>query len=180
MSLEAALEANTAAVLELAGLLKKGYMQDLVIDQQAAVVRGHSADDATAKEIAGKKSVTGQTAPATSAQSGEPSAPTPEKSSAAPAPTELQPWAEACAETYASLKDGDGSLDNVKTAILAINSKIGREQANAVLARFGAQAVTAKADKRGLDPEQYADFFALCLDVLAGRVDATASLPTEA
>ncbi|AOI70859.1 hypothetical protein WI29_34130 [Burkholderia ubonensis] len=97
-----------------------------------------------------------------------------------PPEIELQPWTEACAETYESLKSGDASLDNIKTAILAINSKIDRAQANAVLGRFGAQAVTAKADKRGLDPEQYQEFFALCLDVLAGRVDATASLPTEA
>lgn len=171
MSLEAALEANTTAVRELIETLKAA---------QATADFSKAVAAATTEKPSAKKPDTKSTAPATSALSGEPSAPTPEKSSAAPAPTELQPWAEACAETYASLKDGGASLDNVKTAILAINSKIGREQANAVLARFGAQAITAKADKRGLDPEQYTDFFRLCLDVLAGRVDATAPLPTEA
>ena len=39
--------------------------------------------------------------------------------------------------------------------------------------------VTAKADKRGLDEDQYAGFFMLCLEVLAGRVDATASMASE-
>jgi septal ring-binding cell division protein DamX len=165
MSLESALEANTAAVRELIRVLHEGPLSGSVIAKE---------------ELTEKKPDTVPTAPATSAPSGEPSAPTPGKSSAAPEPTVLQPWAEACADTYASLKDGDASLDNIKTAILAINSKIDRAQANAVLGRFGAQAVTAKADKRGLDPEQYEGFFRLCLDVLSGRVDATASLPTEA
>lgn len=189
MSLESALEANTAAVKELtAALLSIGALQTAQASAALHSAPGVQAVTAAQNQLAGKEAgtakkpseVTQSTAAATSAPSGEPSAPTPKKSSDAPEQTELQPWAEVCAETYASLKDGDASLDNIKTAILAINSKIDRAQANAVLARFGAQAVTSKADKRGLDPEQYEGFFALCLDVLSGRVDATAAIPTEA
>ncbi|AMU17541.1 hypothetical protein A3203_32720 [Burkholderia cenocepacia] len=186
MSLEAALEANTAAIKELtAALLSIGALQTAQASAALHSAPGVQAVAAAQKQLADKEAGTAKkpseatqsTAAATSAPSGEQSAPTPGKFSAAP---ELQPWAEVCAETYVSLKDGEASLDNIKTAILAINSKIDRAQANAVLGRFGAQAVTAKADKRGLDPEQYQDFFALCLDVLSGRVDATASITTEA
>ncbi|KVK98634.1 hypothetical protein [Burkholderia ubonensis] len=223
MSLETAIEANTAAIKELtATLLATGALQTAQASAalqaapgvQAVAAAQKAADEANRRanpaggqhasaeearaasqeqsrtaaalaaakkrEAAATDANAGAAATHESKPSGATSAPTPGKSSAAPELNELQPWAETCAETYASLKDGESSLDNIKTAILAINSKIDRAQANAVLGRFGAQAVTAKADKRGLDPEQYADFFVLCLDVLSGRVDATASLPTEA
>jgi hypothetical protein len=89
------------------------------------------------------------------------------------------PWAERSAAKFAELKGAAPDLDNVRKAVLGINSLIGRDQANAVLARFGAQAVTAKDNKKGLDESQYPDFFTLCLEVLAGKVDATASMVSE-
>ena len=182
MSLEAAIPENTATLRELiAALTATGALQNAQDSAAAAsspavqaVVKAQKAADAPQST----PTATQKTAPATDAPSGEASAPTAASSSSEPT-GELQPWHEKTAETYAELKDADASLDNVKKAILAINAKIGRDQATAVLARFGAQAVTAKADKRGLDEDQYAGFFMLCLEVLAGRVDATASMASE-
>lgn len=178
MSLEAALEANTAAIKELtAALLAAGALQQAQDSAAAhaspavqAVVRAQKEADAKQENDA-KKEATPTTAVAQSAASGEPSAPTPTKSSVA-----LKPWHEKTAEAYAGFKDTVPTFDTVRNVLLTINRLIGREQAEAVLARFGAQTVTSKADKKGLDESRYGDFLALCIEVLAGRVDATAAI----
>lgn len=126
---------------------------------------------------AAKKLAAQQAADDAPAASGEPSAPTGESSSSEP--TELQPWAEKTAAKFAELKDAEPDLENVRKAVLGINSLIGRDQATAVLGRFGVQAVTPKDNKKGLDESQYAEFLALCLEVLSGKVDATASMAAE-
>lgn len=188
MSLEQALAENTATMKELiAALLSVGAVQTAQVSSAAhsspavkAVVKAQN--EADAKETAAKKQQKPATAgdaaatPAAEAASeskpsGEQSAPTGESSS-----SELQPWAEKTADKFAELKDAEPNLENVRKAILGINSLIGRTQADAVLGRFGAQAVTTKADKKGLDEEQYGEFLELCLRVLAGEVDATLSI----
>jgi hypothetical protein len=177
MSLEQALAENTAALKELtAALLAAGALQNAqTMTSPAVQAVARAQKEADAKNTDGAATA----APATEAAkpsnpSGKQSAPTGAQSS--PDRTALQPWHEATAQVYGELKDAEPTLDNVKKAILAVNSKIGRAQAEAVLGRFGAQAVTAKADKTGLDAEQYPGFFELCLDVLSGRVDATLAI----
>lgn len=180
MSLEEQLAANTAAIKELtAALLAGGIVKNAQATAEAhsspavqAVVKAQKAADAKKPEPE-KAAAAEVAAPA----SGEQSAPTGESSSSEP--TELQPWAEKTAAKYAELKDAAPDLDSVRKAVLGINALIGRDQANAVLGRFGAQAVTAKDNKKGLDESQYADFFTLCLEVLSGKVDATASMVSE-
>jgi chemotaxis protein histidine kinase CheA len=131
---------------------------------------------------AAKKLAAQQAAEAAPSASGEPSAPTGESSSSEP--TEgfvdgVYHWAGKTAAKYAELKDAAPDLENVRKAVLGINSLIGRDQATAVLGRFGVQAVTPKDNKKGLDESQYAEFLALCLEVLSGKVDATASMAAE-
>jgi hypothetical protein len=177
MSLEEQLAANTAALKELtAALLAGGIVKNAQATAEAhsspavqAVVKAQKAADAKKPEAA-------KAAPADDAPpaSGEPSAPTGESSSGEP-----MPWAEKTAAKFAELKDAEPDLENVRKAVLGINSLIGRDQATAVLGRFGVQAVTPKDNKKGLDESQYAEFFALCLEVLAGKVDATASMASE-
>jgi len=181
MSLEEQLAANTAAIKELtAALLATGVVKNAQATAEAhsspavqAVIKAQ--DKANAKKPTAADTAT--TAVAASAPSGEQSASTGESFSSEP--TELQPWAEKTADKYAELKDADADLDNVRKAVLGINSLIGREQATAVLARFGVQAVTPKDNKKGLDESQYPEFFKLCLEVLSGKVDATASMAAE-
>lgn len=182
MSLEAELAANTAAIKELtAALLASGIVKNAQVTAEAhsspavkAVVKAQK--DADAK----KSKATPDTTPAADAQnvSGEQSAPTGEQSSSEPT-GELQPWAGKTAAKFEELKDLEANLDNVRKAVLGINSLIGREQALAVLGRFGVQGVTPKDNKKGLDESQYPEFFDFCLDVLAGKVDATASVASE-
>lgn len=181
MSIEDALAANTAAIKELtAALLGAGIVKNAQASAEAhsspavqAVVKAQKGADAK-KSTADTKPV----ASAESAPSGEPSASTTASSSSKPT-GELQPWAAKTAEKYAELADADANLDNVRKAVLGINALIGREQATAVLQRFGVQAVTPKDNKTGLDESQYADFMVLCLEVLSGKVDATASMASE-
>jgi hypothetical protein len=183
MSLEERLAENTAALKELtAALLAAGALQTaqaMTSPAVQAVTRAQKAADTKKAEDAAKKPQTQDTPPAADAPvaSGEQSAPTGESSSSEP--TELQPWAEKTAKLYGDLKDGEPTLDNLRKAVLGINGMIGREQAEAVLQRFGAQAITPKDNKKGLDAAQYPDAFAMCLDVLSGRVDATASMVSE-
>ena len=179
MSIEERLAENTAALKELtAALLAGGVLQNaqaMTTPAVQAVVKAQKAADA--KKFTPKEpEAAAPTADAPNA-SGEQSAPTGESSSSEP--TELQPWAEKTAKLYGDLKDGEPTLDNLRKAVLGINGMIGREQAEAVLHRFGAQAITPKDNKKGLDAAQYPDAFALCLDVLSGRVDATASMVSE-
>ncbi|SEB24770.1 hypothetical protein [Paraburkholderia sartisoli] len=191
-ALQTALQENTATMRELiAALTAAGALQTAQASSAAASSPAVKAVVKAQKEADAKKSdatLTGKSAiqqaeedvaaDAAANASGEASVQTGESSSTV-LTADLQPWHSKTADTYAELKDADASLDNVKKAILAINAKISRDQATAVLARFGAQAVTAKPDKTGLDEDQYADFFKLCLDVLSGRVDATASMASE-
>ena len=194
MSLEQAIAANTAAVKELtAALLSIGALQNA---QASAAL--HSAPgvqavvaaqrELNAQEADAKKQTSGTAADATAADasrsaqiateskpSGATSAPTPAKSSDVPPSGERKPWADKTAEIYAELKDAKPTLENVKRLIVfGINQKIpgdGRAIAEAVLARFGANAVTEKPGKRGLTEDQYADVLAYGLRVLAGEID---------
>lgn len=185
MSIEALIEANTTALRELtAALLSAGALQNGQASAAAqssaavqAVVKAQKEADAKKPEnTAGDAGAPpADAAPETLTPRGKPSAPT--GASSLPGSTPTLPWAEKSADDYTRLKDAPADLENVRKAILAINSKIGRAQADAVLARFEVQAVTPKADRRGLDEKQYAEFFKLCLDVLAARVDATAAIP---
>lgn len=177
MSLEAALEANTAAMKDLTLAICSAMAAQLNKQNTPAVqavVRAQKEADAKNTDGAADAAPAAEIVK-TSKPSGKPSVSTGAQSSPE-AKVELQDWHAATAEAYAELKDAAATLDNVKKAILAINAKIGRAQAEAVLARFGAQAVTAKADKRGLDAAQYPEFLMLCIEVLAGRVDATLAI----
>lgn len=194
MSLEQALAENTAALKELtAALLAGGVVKNAQATAEAhsspavkAVVKAQKEADAKKPEADSAKPAAGEAGssnakdaevPNDSTKSGEQSAPTGESSSSEP--TELQPWAEKTAAKFAELKDATPDLENVRKAVLGINSLIGRDQATAVLGRFGVQAVTPKDNKKGLDESQYAEFLALCLEVLSGKVDATASMAAE-
>lgn len=87
---------------------------------------------------------------------------------------ELKPWAEKTIADYERLKEKEATLDTVREALLVVNAKIGRPQASAILARFGAVAITSKGDKKGLTESQYRDCLDLTLSVLSGRVDLEA------
>jgi hypothetical protein len=181
MSLEEALAANTAALKELtAALLAAGALQTAQASSAAAsspavqaVVKAQKA----AEKADAKKQDTATAASAQSAPSGEQFASTPTKSSDA-SPSELHPWHEKTAKLFGELDGGEATLENLRKAILGINQQIGRAQAEAILHRFGAEAITEKKEgdtviKKGLDAKLYPKAFALCLDVLAGRDDAT-------
>jgi hypothetical protein len=179
--LKTAVEQNTAVLRELiAALTAAGALQTAQASAAAHSSPAVKAVVAAQKEADAKKPEAAMAAPADDAPtaSGEPSAPTGESSSSEPT-SELQPWAEKTAVKFAELKDAAPDLENVRKAVLGINSLIGRDQATAVLGRFGVQAVTPKDNKKGLDESQYAEFLALCLEVLSGKVDATASMVSE-
>lgn len=186
MSLEVALQENTATMRELiAALTAAGALQTAQASAAAhsspavkAVVKAQKAADAKKSEKVASATDAPTPAETAPSASGEQSAPTGESSSSEPT-GELQPWAEKTAAKFAELKDAAPDLDNVRKAVLGINSLIGREQATAVLGRFGVQAVTPKDNKKGLDESQYEGFFTLCLEVLSGKVDATASMASE-
>lgn len=173
MSLEALLAENTNVMRDLiAALLTTS--KPMLGDAAPGVDRVIKAQkDADAKKSSGKPSTP---APATVSAEENPDGTLIDKE---PADVVLQPRHEKTAALYEQLKDGKPELANVQKAVLGINSNIGREQATALLQRFGAQAITAKPDKKGLDEAQYPEVFALALEVLAGRVDATASMVTE-
>ncbi|MBN3738064.1 hypothetical protein [Burkholderia sp. Tr-20355] len=195
MSLEQAIAENTAAIKELtAALIASGALQTAQASAALHSAPGVQAVAAAQKQLndkeaaAAKKPTSGTATDATAAAasdaaqtatvskpSGATSAQTPEKSSAEQPSGELKPWATHTAEIYAELKDAEPTLENVKRLIVTgINSKIpgdGRAIAEAVLARFGANAVSEKAGKRGLTADQYADVFAYGLRVLAGTLD---------
>lgn len=195
MSLEQAIAENTAAIKELtAALIASGALQTA---QASAALHSSPGVQAVAtaqrqlkeKEAdAAKKQTSGTAADAPAADasgsaqtateskpSGATSAPTPGKSSDVPPSGELKPWADKTAEIYAELKDAKPTAENVKRLIVfGINQKIpgdGRAIAEAVLARFGANAVSEKPGKKGLSEDQYADVLAYGLRVLAGELD---------
>lgn len=165
MSLEAAISENTSALRELiAALTAAGAIQTARAPGVDKVVKAQ-------KEADTKKSDT----PAT--KSGEPSTAAPVIESADV--VELKPWHEKTAALFAELNGKAPELAQVQKAVLGINTHCGREQATALLSRFGAQAISPKPDKKGLDAAQYPEVFALALEVLAGRVDATESMVSE-
>jgi len=141
-----------------------------------------------AKEEAGKKQTSGTAADATAAaaQAGEPT--TPESSKPGPAsastPTNsndepqtadgnLKPWHEKTAALYAELKDVPPSLESCKKAIVGISTNVGRDQAEALLARFGANVVSPKPGKKHLDEAMFGQFMDLAVAILAGTAVAT-------
>ncbi|WP_334028991.1 hypothetical protein [Burkholderia orbicola] len=130
---------------------------------------------AAKKQDAATDANAGAAATNESKPSGATSAPTPEKSNDVPPSGERKPWADKTAEIYAELKDAEPTQENVKRLIVfGINQKIpgdGRAIAEAVLARFGANAVSEKPGKKGLSEDQYADVLAYGLRVLAGELD---------
>ncbi|MCA8214502.1 hypothetical protein LGN20_11375 [Burkholderia cepacia] len=193
--LKAAVEANTAMLRELtAALLAAGALQTAQASAALHSAPGVQAVVAAQRELnakeadAAKKQTSGTAADATAADasgsaqtateskpSGATSAPTPEKSNDEPPRGALQPWTDKTAEIYAELKDAESTQENVKRLIVfGINQKIpgdGRAIAEAVLARFGANAVSEKPGKKGLSADQYPDVFAYGLRVLAGELD---------
>ncbi|AXK65965.1 hypothetical protein [Burkholderia sp. IDO3] len=195
MSLEQALADNTAAIKELtAALLSIGALQTAQASAALHSAPGVQAVAAAQKQLndkeagAAKKPTSGTAANAPAAdasgsaqtaneskQSGATSAQTPAKSSDEQPLGARQPWADHTAEIYAELKDAEATQENVKRLIVTgLNSKIpgdGRAIAEAVLARFGANAVSEKPGKRGLTADQYEDVFAYGLRVLAGEID---------
>ncbi|MDN8068799.1 hypothetical protein [Burkholderia vietnamiensis] len=195
MSLEQAIAENTAAIKELtAALIASGALQTAQASAALHSAPGVQAVAAAQKQLNDKEAAdakkptsgTAADAPAADAsgdaqtateskQSGATSAQTPAKSSDEQPLGALKPWATHTAEIYAELKDAKPTLENVKRLIVTgLNSKIpgdGRAIAEAVLARFGANAVSEKAGKRGLSVDQYADVFAYGLRVLAGEID---------
>ena len=144
-----------------------------------------NAKDAAAakKQDAATDASAGAAATNESKPSGATSAQTPAKSSDVPPTGERKPWADKTAEIYAELKDAEPTAENVKRLIVfGINQKIpgdGRAIAEAVLARFGANAVSEKPGKRGLTEDQYADVLAYGLRVLAGELDPREAETTE-
>lgn len=202
MSLEQAIAENTAAIKELtAALIASGALQTAQASAALHSAPGVQAVAAAQKQLASKEadakkqtSGTAADAPAADASaaaqttseskpSGATSAPTPEKSSDAPQNVALKPWATHTAEIYAELKDAAPTAENVKRLIVfGINQKIpgeGRAIAEAVLARFGANAVSEKPGKKGLTEDQYADVLAYGLRVLAGTLDPREAEITE-
>lgn len=193
MSLEAVIEAQNAAIVE-----NTNVMRELIAALTAAgaiqTAQSTAANTTNApgvksvmkaqkelqnKEADAKKSetsATGKEQPTATSGEASTDGQATESASADAGNDPLQPWADKTAELHAKLKDLDPNFANLKDAVLGINRLIGREQAEAILARFGAQAITTKADKKGLDENQYPAVFEMCIEVLAGRADATASM----
>lgn len=193
MSLEAVLEANTTAMRELtAALIAAGAIATAQAPGVDKVVKAQKDADAKKSQTAPKSdasstdtekssnvSPTGEAkkSDTPARKSGEPSTAAPVIESADV--VELKPWHEKTAELFAELNGKAPELAQVQKAVLGINTHCGREQATALLSRFGAQAISPKPDKKGLDAAQYPEVFALALEVLAGRVDATESMVSE-
>ncbi|MDR8077823.1 hypothetical protein KPA96_19395 [Burkholderia cenocepacia] len=194
--LKAAVEANTAMLRELtAALIASGALQTAQASaalhsspgvQAVATAQRQLKEkeaDAAKKQDAATDANAGAAATTESKPSGATSAPTPGKSSDVPPSGELKPWADKTAEIYAELKDAEPTAENVKRLIVfGINQKIpgeGRAIAEAVLARFGANAVSEKPGKKGLSEDQYADVLAYGLRVLAGELDPRDAETTE-
>ncbi|KVE27235.1 hypothetical protein WS67_12085 [Burkholderia singularis] len=194
MSLESAIQENTAAVRELiAALLSLGALQTAQASATAHASPAVQAVVAAQKNLAereaekGKKPKTDTAATATaddavtteSKLSGEPSAPIPESFSPEQKTAALKPWHKKTAALYAELKDAEPTLEACKRAIIGVSTHVGRAQAVALLARFGAQVVSPKPGQKHLDESLFGEYMALAREVLAGRVDPTESIPQE-
>lgn len=109
-----------------------------------------------------------------SSKPGPASASTPTSSNdAQPTGGELKPWHEKTAPLYAELKDVSPSLESCKKAIVGISTNAGRDQAEALLSRFGANVVSPKPGKKHLDEAMFGQFMDLAVAILAGTADAT-------
>ncbi|MDN7916594.1 hypothetical protein QZM99_00620 [Burkholderia gladioli] len=110
-----------------------------------------------------------------SSKPGPASASTPTSSNDEPriADGNLKPWHEKTAALYAELKDVPPSLESCKKAIVGISTNAGRDQAEALLARFGANVVSPKPGKKHLDEAMFGQFMDLAVAILAGTADAT-------
>lgn len=178
MSLEVTIQENTNVMRDLiaALLMNKPQLGEGVRIVDAApgvdkVIKAQKEVDAK-KPVKAVEQIHTPDTPVTT--SGKPSTPAPATESADA--VELKPWHEKTAALFAELNGKAPELAQVQKAVLGINTHCGREQATALLSRFGAQAISPKPDKKGLDESQYPEVFALALEVLAGRVDATESL----
>ncbi|WP_208456784.1 hypothetical protein, partial [Burkholderia gladioli] len=65
------------------------------------------------------------------------------------------------------------SLESCKKAIVGISTNAGRDQAEALLSRFGANVVSPKPGKKHLDEAMFGQFMDLAVAILAGTADAT-------
>jgi hypothetical protein len=183
MSLEAALLEHSTVMRELIAVFNQ--VANIQIAPQADAAPAVKAVVKAQKELAEKEAAKKPEAAPIDTPSGEASTPAPATESAkveAPA-VELQPWHEKTAKLYSELATAKPTLDNVRKAVLGINSLLGqpagREQATALLGRFGAKAVTFKPempDKPGLNADQFPAVFEMALEVLAGHLDVTASM----
>lgn len=119
---------------------------------------GSSEVNAEAKQGAVEKESTAKKdKAATTQKSSQASAPTTESSSDAP---------ESSAVEYSALQQAVLDVSKKSRA----TPKESREQAVALLARFGVTGISK------LLPEQYADVMALCPKVMSGKLDMTAAL----
>lgn len=108
-----------------------------------------------------------------SSKPGPASTSTPTSSNDAQPTGELKPWHEKTAALYAELKDVPPSLESCKKAIVGISTNAGRDQAEALLSRFGANVVSPKPGKKHLDEAMFGQFMDLAVAILAGTADAT-------
>lgn len=89
----------------------------------------------------------------------------------------IQPWAPKTHPVFLKLRDQPANLVNIKTAIMAIDTHAGRDKANAVLARFGANAVSERPGRAHLTENNYVEAYGYMLRVLAGATDPEGSEP---
>lgn len=168
MNLEAALQENTVALRELtAALVASGALQTAQTSSAAASSPAVQAVTKAQKDLAKKET----DAKKSDAPADTTSAATTTASDACVA--EKKPWADKTAEKFTELQGQKATVENLKKGIVAISGLVGRPQAEAVLARFGVDAVTEKPGKKHLDESQYVDCFAMMLRVLVGAYDAT-------
>lgn len=161
MSIEQDLQTLTVAVRELtAALVASGALQTAQTSSAAASSPAVQAVTKAQKGLAKKESAVATTSEATTTASDAPA-------------VDKKPWAGKTADKFAELQAAKATVENLKKGIIAINGLIGREQAEAVLARFGVDAVTEKPGKKHLSESQYVECFGMMLRVLSGSYDAT-------
>lgn len=158
MSLEIALQENTAAIKELiAKLTAEG------LSHRAAVgtIMHQAAEEATTKPHEAE-GVHAASAPHTKVNTGKPEAKKPAAETAS-SPSGATP---PTTEKKADAPTGDRpTYDQVKDKLLALSKEKGREPTVALLSRFGA------ARGPDLKPDQYAKFIADVDAIFAGTYD---------
>lgn len=163
MSLESALAANTEALLAQNALLAKLLERGVDAPTPSAVM----PDASTEKPAPAKKSKNEE--PTKSAGTSNTSQPSSIESQEKPAPSENVKNENAAAD--ASSID----YETVKNAVLEVSKKsretpaASREQAEALLQRFGVQKISQ------LDAAVYGEVHALAQKILTGEYDATAA-----